>query len=154
MRNQYHLAILYRYMLDKIISGDKTIEGRFHKVKTTPFGRIQKGDIVFLKETSGPVRGYIIVKDVKYYVHPSVVTIENILEKYGDKLCIDRSFRDKALQANYITLIFIDKVYAIPPVHIPKRDRRAWIIFDTQSTLFPTGDEEWKNQLLSALAER
>jgi len=141
-------------MLDKIISGDKVVEGRFHQVKTIPFGRVNEGDVIFLKETSGPVKGYITVKNVKYYAHPSIMTIGEILEKYGDKLCIDQSFRDKALRANYITLIFIDKVYAITPIRISKRDRRAWVVLNPQPTLFPGGEEVWKSQLLSLLAEK
>ena len=52
---QTHLAIIKRSYLNAIIAGKKTIELRLTKTRTAPFGRICKGDQIYLKASAGPV---------------------------------------------------------------------------------------------------
>lgn len=52
----YHLAILKKEYLDKILDGSKKVELRLTKTAVPPFGCTAVGDILFLKESSGPVR--------------------------------------------------------------------------------------------------
>ena len=44
-----HLAIFKGKAGDAILSGKKTIESRFSKVKNPPFGVIGSGDLVYIK---------------------------------------------------------------------------------------------------------
>ena len=50
-----HLVIVKKPYLDLILRGDKTIELRLTKGKTSEFGRVLPGDTLFLKISSGPV---------------------------------------------------------------------------------------------------
>ena len=47
-----HLAILdkKRKLLQKIISGEKTIESRWYKTKRTPWNNIKQGDMIYFKD--------------------------------------------------------------------------------------------------------
>ncbi|MBI1972386.1 ASCH domain-containing protein, partial [Candidatus Woesearchaeota archaeon] len=42
-----HLAILKKKWLEKILSGEKTIESRWYKQKITPYQKIAKGDTAY-----------------------------------------------------------------------------------------------------------
>ena len=51
-----HLAILKRAYLNLILAGEKTIECRLTRMAKPPFGVVKKGQRIYLKESSGPVR--------------------------------------------------------------------------------------------------
>lgn len=67
-----HLAILKQPYLDYILSGQKTIESRFSRLKSAPFGVIKAGDIVLLKESGGKVKGEFEVDKVLFFENMSI----------------------------------------------------------------------------------
>ena len=54
---QRHLAILAPGWIEPILDGTKTIESRFTKVRCAPYGKVHAGDLVYMKESGGPVKG-------------------------------------------------------------------------------------------------
>ena len=52
-----HLAILKQPYLELILRGEKTIECRLTRTPKPPFGVLQTGQRIYLKQSSGPVRG-------------------------------------------------------------------------------------------------
>jgi len=55
-QQKQHLAIFNPPFLELILERRKTIEGRFSKVRCAPFGAVQEGDVVLMKESGGLVR--------------------------------------------------------------------------------------------------
>jgi len=53
-----HLAIMKKSwgLTDKILSGRKKIESRWYSARRAPWDRIKKGEIVYFKDSGGPVR--------------------------------------------------------------------------------------------------
>src|SRR4029077_16030744 len=43
--------------LSLVLNGPKTVESRFSRNRCAPFGEVEGGDIILLKEVSGPIRG-------------------------------------------------------------------------------------------------
>lgn len=64
---KHHLAILSPGWIELILDGSKTIESRFTKVRCAPFGKVHEGDIVYLKESGGLVKGMFTVAKVETY---------------------------------------------------------------------------------------
>ena len=54
---QHHLAILAPGWIDPILDGAKTIKSRFTKVRCAPYGKVHAGDLIYMKERGGPVKG-------------------------------------------------------------------------------------------------
>lgn len=133
-----HLAILTQPYLDKIIEKKKTIESRFTKSKVIPFRKVQGDDILFLKESSGPILAITIVSDVKFFSHLSTEDFDKLMVKYGKELAVEESFKEFKRQSNYGSLIFLEDVLAIKPISLVKSDRRPWIILNNeiQTTFF------------------
>ena len=130
----HHLAILSPGWIELILEGKKTIESRFSKVRSAPFGKVHKGDIVYLKESAGLVKGMFRAERVD--------TIKNLT--YELRIAIDACFReqifgtpfftehyDKWKASKHGTLIHIaDPVRFEKPFAYPKKDRRAWVVLD------------------------
>lgn len=129
---QGHLAILTQPYLDKIISKDKTIESRFSKPRIAPFQRVQKGDVIFLKQAAGPLLAITLVSEVRFFGPLEEGEIENIFEEYRDGLALEQDFTETKLDSKYGTLIFLSSVTAIQPIPVAKTDRRAWIVLSSE----------------------
>ena len=137
---KHHLAILSPGWIDLILEGKKTIESRFTKVKCPPFGKVHEGDVVFLKESGGLVKGACLVGKVE--------TFENLTLGQKCDLFYSRSIVSRLLhpqgrgdglttvpedwwEAKHATLIHIAEVNEFhSPFAVKKRDPRAWLVYD------------------------
>ena len=131
---KHHLAILSPGWIELILSGDKTIESRFSKRRCAPFGKVDAGDVVFMKESGGLVKGAFRVAKVD--------TIEKLT--YELRIAIDACFREQIFgtpyftehwdqwkASKYATLLHIAEPVAFAePFVFPKRDRRTWVVLD------------------------
>ena len=131
---KHHLAILAPGWIELILSGDKTIESRFSKRRSAPFGKVSEGDVVFMKESGGRVKGAFRVGKVD--------TIEKLT--YELRIAIDTCFREQIFgtpyftehwdqwkASNHATLIHIAETLEFnTPFAIHKRDPRAWVVYD------------------------
>ena len=65
----HHLAILdkKRKLMDKIISGEKSIESRWYKLKKTQWGMIQIGDTIYFKDSGDPVTVQATVEKALFF---------------------------------------------------------------------------------------
>ena len=121
-----HLAIMTHGYIEKILSGMKTIESRFSANRIAPYGKISKGDIVYLQETGKKVTASFNVCDVLYFSNLSPETISDIKQQYGKEICADDEFWEKKQNSRYATLIFISDPQLIEPFEVYKKDRSAF----------------------------
>ena len=132
-----HLAILdkKRDLMKKILSGEKSIESRWYKMKRTPYGMIKAGDTIYFKDSGEPVTAKATVEKALFYTDLTRVKYQEILEKYGDALCLkERNIDNYTKQKyNYVTLVFLKDVKEIPPFFINKKGyglMAAWITIE------------------------
>jgi hypothetical protein len=118
----YHLAVLHKIYLDGFLDGTKTIESRFTKVRCAPFGKVNRGDIVYLKLASGPVLAKARVKDVLYFAALTPEQVRKLKEKYQQNYA--------PLNSKYATIIFLEDIQRVKPLRINKRDRAGWVVLD------------------------
>ena len=130
----HHLAILdkKRKLLQKIISGEKSIESRWYKLKKTPYGNIKTGDTVYFKDSGEPVTVQATVEKVLFFSDMTKEKYKEIIEKYADAICLqNRNINDYMKKNyNYITLIFLKEVKEIKPFSVDKTGygmMAAWI---------------------------
>src|SRR4030042_248775 len=124
----YHLVILKKPYLDAILDGRKLIESRFSKTKRNAFGRVLPGDILLLKQSSGPVCGMANVETVKNFENLTAEKIADIKERYNDYIRgADEYWRSKA-DCKFGFLAWLKDVRTIEPVRIHKNDWRAWVV--------------------------
>ena len=123
-----HLVILREPYLSRILTGQKRIESRFACDRRPPFARVNLGDILLLKRAGGPLVGLALVKHViSRALTPDV--LDEIRYNYAADLAIDDDhFWERQTQKRFVTLVWIGEVCPLPPIPIPHRDRRGWVL--------------------------
>jgi ASC-1-like (ASCH) protein len=124
----YHLVILKRPYLDLILEGKKTIESRFLKVNKAPFGQVRAGDVLLLKESSGPVCGRAVAEAVKFYKDLQPAKIKKIKERYNNFICGDEEYWQSKSECKFGVLVRLNKAERIEPVWITKKDWWGWVV--------------------------
>lgn len=124
----YHLVILKKPYLDLILSGRKTIESRLTKARTAAFGRVQAGDMLFLKASGGPVCATATAADVTYYPNLTPEKVAQIRRQYGAKIGGDDAVWNELMDRKCGFLVWLADVKLIEPVRIAKKDWRAWVV--------------------------
>lgn len=128
-KRKCHLGIFSEPYLTLMFEGKKTIESRFSLKKQVPYNKISKDDIVFIKKSSGPVLGYLTIKEVIFF-DLREIPITKIREKYGKELCVTKEFWEAKDKSNYATLIIIDEIKMLEPFNINKKGMQSWIVLN------------------------
>jgi ASC-1-like (ASCH) protein len=123
-----HLVILKRPYLDAILSGKKKIESRFLKSRKYFLEHLKAGDILFLKQSSGPVCASAKVANVKLFEKLTAEKILEIKKQFNNLICGDEKFWQSVMACRFASLVWLADVKRIKPVWINKRDWRAWVV--------------------------
>jgi ASC-1-like (ASCH) protein len=113
-----HVAIMNKKwkLIDKILSGDKTIESRWYKNKIAPWDKIKEGDVVYFKDTGEPITAKAKVSKVLQFKELDTQKIKELISTYGKDIGLG-SWSSTAWynNKNYCILIFLkdpEKVYS------------------------------------------
>jgi hypothetical protein len=125
--NNIHLAVFVEPYLTFVLEGKKTIDSRFSVNRHAPFEQVKNGDLLILKQSSGPICGVCTVSHAWYYrLDP---TSWSDIERYAAALCMDDSaFWAKKRAASFATLLQMENVIRIPDIPIRKVDPRGWVV--------------------------
>lgn len=127
MKIQGHLAILNGKYIDKILAGKKTIESRFSKMRVGPFGKVEVGDVLFLKQSSGPLKGLARVGRVQYFGPLVPDETQRLMKQYQAGLQLEAPFIEAKQSSRYASLLHIVEVCPVKERPVVKTDRRAWV---------------------------
>ena len=135
----YHVAIMKksRGLTQKILTGQKKIESRWYKLKYSPWGKIEKGDVVYFKDSGEPVSIKVDVEKIISFSNLKPEKVKQILDEYGNDDGIEKGkipdffelFKDK----KYCLLIFLKNPEKIKPFEIDKTGfgmMSAWLTVD------------------------
>ena len=80
-----HVAVMRKSwgLLPKILSGEKTIESRWYKNKSAPWGKIAAGDRIYFKNSGEKVSVRAGVSGVNTFENLNPLRVRKILGKYG-----------------------------------------------------------------------
>lgn len=131
---QHRLAIFTQPWLDLILNGKKTIDSRLTKVQCAPYGKISAGDVVYMKESGGLVKGQFIASKVETYVNLTPEILRKINTQYHQEIFVDlglKGLKKKWSNSKYATLIHVSNVIVYQkPFPYPRKGRTAWILLD------------------------
>ena len=77
-------------LIPKILSGKKIIESRWYKNKSAPWGRINKDDTIYFKNSGEPVTARVTVNKVISFENLTPKIVKEILAKYGKEDGIEK----------------------------------------------------------------
>jgi hypothetical protein len=129
-----HLGVFVEPFLTYILQKRKTVESRFSVNRIAPYGTVCNGDLLVLKEVSGPVCGICTVHRVWHY-QLTGNSIDDIRRTFAKRICADDpEFWESKSRANYVTLMMISTVRELRPIRIAKKDRRGWVNLFTDNS--------------------
>lgn len=124
-----HIAILsHRSVLEKILSGQKTIESRFSRLKSLPYGQVQSQDIVYFKLSGGLILGKAVIAKVEEHDNLTPARITELARRYEKELAISEDFLARKLESKYASLLFLEQVEECEPWQYKQDGRAGWII--------------------------
>jgi hypothetical protein len=128
---QAHIAVMHEPFLSYVLNGQKRVESRFSRTRVAPYGQVRRGDVLLLKELSGPVSGLAEVAHVdSYALDPTVWTM--LHDRFASALCADEAFWEQRRDARFATLMSLGAVTSIAPVLVDKHDRRGWVVLESE----------------------
>ncbi len=138
-----HIAFLdkKRKLLDKILSGEKTIESRWYVTRRPPYNSISPGERVYFKDAGEPVTARATVSRVLFFDALDEAKVRGIIETYGDAICLSPGSREDlrwAAGKKYCILVFLRDAQRVPPFRIDKRGfgmMAAWITVPSVASL-------------------
>lgn len=132
-----HLAVMVEPFLTFMLNGTKTVESRFSANRCAPYDRVEKGDVILLKKSGGPVVGICMVT-YRWFYRLDAASWQTIRGEFGKAICAqDPEFWQERRDANYATLMRVRHVRAITPIIFEKRDRRGWVVLRDSHTEQP-----------------
>lgn len=124
-RCRVHIAIVDKNTINNICNKIKTIETRFSKNKIIPFGAVNTGDIIVLKESGGAIHGYFIAGSVNYVKNFDILKLKN---SYNNKVCASDKYWESKLGAKYGTLIeCVNPIFEEVGIRILHKGMNGWI---------------------------
>ena len=141
-----HVAIMKKSwgLIPKILSGEKTIESRWYKNKSSPWNKIQEGELVYFKNVGKPVALKAEIEKIMQISNLTSNKVQEILDKYAkaDGIAQGKNEFFKIFQnKNYCILIFLKNPKKVEPFEINKKGfglMSAWISVDNINTIKKT----------------
>jgi hypothetical protein len=124
----FHLVILKKFYLDKILNHSKRMELRLLKSAVAPFGCVFVGDTLVLKESSGPVCAVAQVAAAKELSNLTPAKISALKAKYNHLILGNDEFWKFKSDSKFAVLLWLKNVITIEPIWINKNDWRAWVV--------------------------
>ncbi|MFA6995461.1 MAG: ASCH domain-containing protein [Patescibacteria group bacterium] len=133
----HHVAIMNKSwkLIPKVLSGEKTVESRWYQTRRTPWDKIATGDTIFFKNSSEAVTAEARVLSVKQFEVKNIVDAKDIIEKYGQEICLvdDNPAKWRKLPKYCILIWLVNPKSVEPPFLVNKKrfgSATAWITVD------------------------
>lgn len=131
-----HLAIMKKSfkLLDKIVSGEKTIESRWYTSKRAPWDKIKPGEWVYFKNSGESVTIRAKVAEIMQFSNLTPDKVRELSKRYLNAIGVENEYLDVFVNyyvdKKYCILIFLESVEKIKPFEIDKTGygaMAAWI---------------------------
>ena len=129
-----HIAIMKKSwkLIDKILSGEKTIESRWYVHRRDPYNKINSGDVVYFKDSGEPITAKAEVEKVLQFSNLNPGLVDSILKEHGKGIMVNyspdlcKNYEGK----NYCILVFLKNSTRVEPFQIDKTgygNASAWL---------------------------
>lgn len=138
-----HLAVIKEPYLDAILDGRKQIELRLARVALPPYRAVAAGDLIWLKQSGGPIRAWAEAEQVKFFNQLTSRKIQHLRNKLQPLILAHDDFWRARLACRYGSLIWLTGVTAlIEPIYPAIKVYSPWLVLKgplRQSSKVPPG---------------
>ncbi|HEX6461737.1 MAG TPA: hypothetical protein VFZ58_00495 [Candidatus Saccharimonadales bacterium] len=130
----HHVAIMKPklHLLEKIVSGQKTIESRWLHQRRAPWHQVRVGDTIYFKNSGQPVSASASVSKVLYVADLTPNQVRQLVLTYGEAIGLENieDFYMQHQHKRYAVFIWLDQVRQLSPFTITKQGfgaQSAWL---------------------------
>jgi predicted transcriptional regulator len=122
-----HVAIMKKswHLIDKILAGEKIVESRWYKNKSTPWNQIKIGETIYFKDSGSLVTAKAIVKNIEQFENLNQEKIQEIFKKYPHEklgtIEIKQEIIDYTKGKKYCIIVSLTKPELVNPFDIDKK---------------------------------
>jgi hypothetical protein len=117
--------------LGRVLTNQKTIESRFARLRTAPYGCVTTGDTIWLKRSGGPIVASVRAAEVLQFANLTPERVDALLARWAAGLRLENDFAARARDCRYATLIWLTELNVLAvPVPYRRRDRRGWVVLE------------------------
>ena len=133
-----HVAVIRKPHLERILSGEKTIESRIGMTRRAPFGRVSVGERLYLKESGGPVRATAVVARVLCEDGLTPERVEELAREFTERICATPAYWEEKLTARCATLLWLTRVEQVRyGPEVPRFHGEAWACLPAERCVYP-----------------
>jgi len=123
-----HLAIYRNPWYKQILSGEKTMESRWHLHQTIPYRKGKEGDWLYHKLVGNSKithRSEIIFVRFAW----GIQICEDLMTKYQKEICVDAEYIRNNANKPYLSLYTLGNVQALDkPFRFSQHGQQAWLL--------------------------
>lgn len=105
-----HVAVLMKPYLELVLAGTKTVECRLTKDARDPFENIERGDVIYFKQSAGPYGAMAVVDLVMCERNLTPKRISELRRDYNHLIHGEPKYWEWKRDAKYCTLIWLKDV--------------------------------------------
>lgn len=136
-----HIAIVHRRSIRHILDGVKTIEVRGGREQGSPFMKINPGDRIYFKASSGLFQATALVERAWFLSNVKPSGIGQLRNAYDDRICGDDGFWKRLARERYLSMIGLCQAEAVcyGPEFAPheRRPRCSWYTLPDRRDVYP-----------------
>lgn len=140
-----HVAIMKKEwkLIDKVLSGEKTIESRWYNLKKAPWSKIKKGEKIYFKNSGDLVTAMAEVENVLQYENYTEQELKEIIDLYGGSGKISFVWGPEDVynwgkNKRHCILIFLKNPKKVEPFDINKKgygNMASWICVENINSI-------------------
>ena len=131
----YHLALLQPAYVDAILNGAKTVEARLSRNRVPPFGVVNQGDELYLRDVGGEVRAVASVAGVRVFEHLTPCDVDALRLEFGEDVGAPDAFWNERRGSHFATMLCLEKIRPQETLlewrsRVPAGSRSGWHLLD------------------------
>ena len=118
-----HVAIMKKswHLIEKILSGEKTIESRWYQTRRAPWNKVSAGDLIYFKNSGEKIIACAKVNKVLQFELKNKLEVSSVIDKYGKNIClVNVNINQWKSIPKYVVLMYLSNAKLVKPFSINK----------------------------------
>ena len=117
-----HVHELNREPLEKILTGNRSIETVFTRSEKAPYNTVQENDTIYFKLRDGYAVAKATVKKVEKFDELTPEKATEIIKEHEEEISPENRMFERDIYFNFATLIWLDNLFEIKPFRVKRNN--------------------------------
>lgn len=115
-----HVHELNREPLEKILTGNRSIETVFTRSEKAPYKKVEENDTIYFKLRDGYTVAKATVTKVENYNKLTPEKATELIKEHEEEIAPENRMYERDIYFNYATLIWLENLFEVKPFRIKR----------------------------------